>query len=258
MKKLFTLLLSFTALTASAQITLEKEYAAGTLRLDVIKLSTGAVKYVTAEDKSPTVRLYNLDHSLFRQVTLPTALIGTDFYVETIADKLFNQDAALEFGVSVRNATDTNSAYKIISESGSLIASIDSVAGVEFYNTPAGAKMLAARNFNLKRANEGVRVYNLPGTYTTLKATNKLDELTASPYPNPAAESIRLPYSVKKGEVATLDVLSMTGQVVKSYKVDATFDHLQLKARELPAGTYVYRVTSATGATAGKKFVVTR
>ncbi|MCB2379784.1 T9SS type A sorting domain-containing protein [Hymenobacter sp. BT635] len=118
--------------------------------------------------------------------------------------------------------------------------------------------MIVDRNYNIKRTKEGPRFYSIGGTYTPLKASTKLDELTASPYPNPAAESIRLPYLVKKGEVATLDVLNMTGQVVKSYQVDATFDHLQLSARELPAGTYVYRVTSATGATAGKKFVVSR
>ena len=44
--------------------------------------------------------------------------------------------------------------------------------------------------------------------------------------------------------------------MVKSYQVDATFDHLQLDAHELRSGVYTYRVVTATGVSAGKKFVV--
>jgi hypothetical protein len=249
------LLLGFTSLlslAASAQITLEKKHSS---QLDFHKLSTGEVKYAGFSEATNQVNVYNQNHSLYRQipVNVPAGYIidGIDF----VSDKLFNANAGLEVLVYFYSQTSTPNVTRVLDETGGTLATLDSCLYVRIANTPTGTKMISS-------VSEGSasysKVYSLGGTYTPLKTAGKSDELTASPYPNPAAESIRLPYSVKKGEVATLDVLSMTGQVVKSYQVDATFDHLQLSARELPAGAYVYRVTSATGASAGKKFVVTR
>ncbi|TGE23495.1 T9SS type A sorting domain-containing protein [Hymenobacter metallicola] len=254
MKKL--LLLGFTSLlslAASAQITLEKKHSSS---LDFYKLSTGEVKYAGFSEATNQVNIYNQNHSLYRQipVNVPTgyALDGVDY----ISDKLFNTTAGLEVLVCFFSRTPAAANFvRILDETGSTVATLDSSTFVRIANTPTGTKLISSIT---EGAPSYSKVYALGGIYTPLKAAGKSDELTASPYPNPAAESIRLPYLVKKGEVATLDVLNLTGQVVKSYQVDSTFDHLQLSARELPAGTYVYRVTSASGTTAGKKSIVGR
>ncbi|TGE23541.1 T9SS type A sorting domain-containing protein [Hymenobacter metallicola] len=251
MKKL--LLLCFTSLlslTASAQITLEKKHSS---QLDFHKLSTGEVKYAGFSEATNQVNIYNQNHSIYRQipVNMPTGYTvdGVDF----VSDKLFNTNAGLEVLVYFYSQTSAPNFTRILDETGGTLTSLDSCLFVRVANTPMGTKMIS---YVSEGSASYSKVYGLGGTYTPLKTAGKADELTASPYPNPAAESIRLPYTVKGGEVATLDVLSMTGQVVKSYRVDATFDHLQLDAHELRNGAYTYRIVTAAGVSAGKKFVV--
>ncbi|SHJ76440.1 Por secretion system C-terminal sorting domain-containing protein [Hymenobacter daecheongensis DSM 21074] len=249
MRKALLALALMTSSIASAQITLERKYP---ILVEPFKLANGDLKYIGAVEATHQVNIYNANHSLLRQVAVPVAAGQRVSYVEYASDRLFNTNNTLEFIVYL-NTTSVNTT-RVMDETGAVLLSVDSCSYVSVHNTAVGTKMIAYPQ--LAQGDLYSKVYSLAGTYTPLRTANKADDLIAGPYPNPTTQSIRLPYTVKPGEVATLQVLDMSGRVVKSYQVDAAFDHLLLNAHELRGGAYVYRVTSAAGTGPGKKFIV--
>ena len=49
---------------------------------------------------------------------------------------------------------------------------------------------------------------------------------------------------------------AIQGKEVKRYKVDNTFNSLELDARDLPGGTYLYQLISGSNSSSAKKMVV--
>lgn len=73
--------------------------------------------------------------------------------------------------------------------------------------------------------------------------------ILGTPYPNPAALSVYLPYNVD--HTSTLEVYSIDGKLVTSRRVDAGTGELELNVVGMPAGIYIYRLNSQNG-----KFIV--
>ena len=66
-----------------------------------------------------------------------------------------------------------------------------------------------------------------------------------SPYPNPAVQSVTLPYSTENA--AELVVYNIEGRPVATYRVQAGSGELNIRVDALPAGVYIYRMNSQTG-----------
>ncbi|TGE23724.1 T9SS type A sorting domain-containing protein [Hymenobacter aquaticus] len=252
---------------ASAQVTLENTYvlnapAMQSEDLFPIKLSTGEAKYVRFNSATRLMTLYNLNHSQFKQLTVPAPPAGYGAPgIDYVSDKLFNQDAALEYIVYYNrtNATSQETTMlNVYSEAGTLLLRSDSAYVNHIFNTSAGTKMLLSKAYpSLTGGNRSkVVAYALGGTLTTLKTQQAEADGLRQPYPNPATESLRLPYEVKKG-TATLRITDAAGRTVATYQVDSTFDHLLLNAGELRSGVYFYQVVAADGsASPARRFVV--
>jgi len=223
-----------------AQITQERTYSS---IVEPGKLSTGDVKYATYVYSTATtgqVRIYNLNHSVYRQVnvTVPSgALVDAITYV---SDRLFNTNAGLEFVLNLRNvSTSVYNGMRIIDENGTVLLARDTTSYPLIYNTPNGTKMLVTYYNNGAGSS---KIYALGGTLTALKVASSATAADALPYPNPTAANIQLPYTVAAGQVAHLIVRDATGRQVASYRVDNTFDHLLFSARGLSPGVYFYTV----------------
>jgi hypothetical protein len=252
MKKSLLALALLASTAASAQITLEKKYP---IAVEPFKLANGALKFIGVVEAANQIRIYNADHSLLRQVTVPVAAGERVNYVEYGSDRLFNTNASLEFVVYLN--TQSSNTTRVMDESGATLLTVDSCSYVTVHNTAVGAKMITYSESVTSGSYS--KVYGLGGTYTPLKTAGAKSDAVGQPYPNPATESLRLPYELKVGQVATLTVSTATGQTVKTYQVDNTFDHLVLNARELRAGVYLYRLTLADGTvSAARRFVVQR
>jgi|GEM_PF-3298870 len=262
---LFALGLLLAGTAAHAQVTLEHKYG---FPLATSKLSTGELNYTAqtydSDLPSTTFTVYRENHSVLRQLTAPTIPGYTFGGVSLISDKLFNQDNALEFMANYTKQTSSGSIYRlvVVSENGTQLMTADTVAYydiAELVRGSSGIKMLLRTNrLNASGTTIGeyTKVFALGGSYLPTAGRAAVSPAEALPYPNPGRAQITLPYSVPRGQQATLEVLDMTGRVVKSYTVDSTFDHLLLNATELPAGTYTYRLLGASGSTAGHRFVV--
>ncbi|UOQ52296.1 T9SS type A sorting domain-containing protein [Hymenobacter cellulosivorans] len=269
MKKVLLAACILASTAASAQVTLENTYVLNSPlnsfeSLNPIKLSTGETKYVKYNKSTRLITVYNANHSQFKQFTPPVPPAGyTSTYIDYVSDKLFNQDGALEYVASYTiedntSGTTVNSEY-VYSETGALLARSDSSYVTDIINTSTGTKMLVEKQSTSTSSGRRTKVlvFALPGTYTTLKAQKGQNDALAMPYPNPATESMRLPYSVKAGTTATLRITDAAGRQVNTYQVDSTFDHLALDVRKLHSGVYFYQVIGADGAaSSARRFVV--
>ncbi|WBO86061.1 T9SS type A sorting domain-containing protein [Hymenobacter yonginensis] len=253
MKQLFTLSLLLASLAAHAQITLEHTYAEN---VTPFKLSTGDIKYAGLNRTTNQVRIYNANHSIYRQLATG-APNGSELYdVLNVSDRLFNSTAGVEVAFTYRaevSAGNSVSYLRVLDETGSTVLLVDSCSYAEPYALPTGAKLLAYVERNQKTV---TKVYALPGTYTPLKTAARAADPLAGPYPNPTAEAIQLPYKLSRNETAELVVLDPAGRAVRRFTVDGSFDHLLLQARDLPSGVYTYQVGGLAGTQIGKKFVV--
>jgi len=244
--------LFLTGASARAQIALEQVYAAD---ITAYKISTGDVKYVGYFPSVGQIRIYNANHSVYRQAAFTPPANFQVQQIEYLSDRLFNSTPGLEMVVNMFNASVGASRMEVIDEAGANVITVDSSSYPQIFNSAAGTKMVA-NVYTPTRVY--AKVYSLPGTYTALRTQEaKLSE-TAAPFPNPAADQITLPYRLQPGQSGTLTVFTSTGRQVASYNIDSTFDHLLLNARSLRPGVYSYQLTVNGQPGGSQRFTVTR
>src|SRR6185312_7447454 len=97
MRKILALLLLVSAIQVKAQITLEHTYANGhsaTAMSDfvLVHFSANGYKYASTQQTSSggVINLYNLNHSLFKSITVPNIPGAQGPTVQYISDSLFN------------------------------------------------------------------------------------------------------------------------------------------------------------------------
>jgi hypothetical protein len=77
-------------------------------------------------------------------------------------------------------------------------------------------------------------------------------------YPNPAAAASQLEYDVKKAGPVTVDLLDSKGNTLRTVVSESHLEKgrrtEQLDLRDLPAGTYFYKITTKAGSET-KRFV---
>lgn len=262
----FSLIALLAAPAAHAQITPEKVYAGYG---EVIRLSTGDYKYqLTVRDATAAaalnrVMVYNLNHSIYKQLTVPS--IGAAYQaddVQYVSDALFDTNpGTLEYVVNFGSSQVAMPHKSVIfSETGSQLAVFDSTNYyVSVYNTSAGAKLLTTTRVYNGTTNiitrEYSRVYGLPGRLALRTATPALAD-AAGAYPNPAQSTVALPYAVPANTTGTLKVFDASGRLAASYQVDGHVDRLALSTRDLRPGVYVYRVETTAGMTPGRRFII--
>jgi hypothetical protein len=278
-----------------SQILLENSYSMSNNNfkstLSLIKLEVSGEKYLLYNIKSKQLKLYNLDHSVFKIINVPpiprysAGNFDSLISVAYLSEKLFNNDDLIEFVVfddtfypNIFNSTFASMA--IFNEQGSNLFNGDSLmistngqrAPIGYglleadfiYNTVSGAKMIL---FSFKNNILSQNVYSLPGTLlceqcggpSGLINHNPNINLNNNPYPNPTNEKITIPFHFTNGENSgKIIIYDIYGKSIKEYNVDDTFDKLILDTHEFSAGTYFYNFITNNGVSYGKKIIVVK
>ena len=270
MKKIFIavgfLIISFTGI---AQITYEATYTTSTFDYPVIKyFNHTSPKWMVIDYNN--IYLYNLDHSLFRQIPLYDDSAG----VQYLSDNLFDTDSS-----NFEYIFHKGYSFKIVREDNTVLFSRDtaSIGGFalisdlnlqqSIFATDSGTKM---RIWIANPASNRYEIYSLPGTlacpmdcggipYQIInQGTGGLySKNLNNPYPNPASSQtnipIELPQGINKGEIVLYD---LKGRELKRYTVDRTFSHLLLNTTDLAAGAYYYQLQTTKSNSNGKKLIV--
>ncbi|HEX8349973.1 MAG TPA: T9SS type A sorting domain-containing protein [Hymenobacter sp.] len=257
MKKIFylsSLIALLAGGSAQAQVTFEAKYSQ---QIQLFKLSTGEFKYAGYfPGATNQVRVYNQNHSLFRQISVSLPANSTEPFLDYLSDKTFNTTTGLEFMLYYSSNTTGTAYAQVFDESGVSLLKADSCGFVDIYNSPAGTKLITYQQ--TRSGGSYSKVYGLGGVLTPLKVRAEATTLS-QPFPNPATDQIQLPYSgLQRGEVATLTIVDAAGRQIESYQVDSMFDHLLLNTRSYRPGTYIYRVATKEGTRMSRRFSVNR
>ncbi len=246
------------------QITLEHSYPNGKWETSMVKLSNSGMKYQWVDVSTGELKLYNLDHSLFKRMTFPVLPNGTNTEVGNVSETTFDLDANIEFMVYYQDDNNwANSVTKIIDESGAVLLnatsetpSINTYDGIygAIFNTPNGTKMILDNH-----SDNAAKVYSLPGTLiaTAIKTPNYMNEDFLKSYPNPAKNYIYLAYTFPPNiREAQVSIYNIQGQLVKTYTIDNNYQELLIDTQEFSNGTYLCQIQSSDIKIASTKFIV--
>lgn len=277
---------------AKAQMSLEHEYInlsnimdvtnVGLLNepVKVINLSISGKKYATQNIVSSQVILYNLNHTVWKTINLPTITNCKPVTAYYISENLFKLDGHVDMAVQYADTTINFTAsghllkQVIIDEFGTIINTIDSFSTFTIYNTGTGTDTFKAIAGNWASntwygENQPVnyRVYALPGTIPcnicgnglglANPVNNGLNGTLSDAIPNPNNGSFKigytLPIGITNGEI---NFYNTNGQQVKSYVVDNSSNFLVVDNSMLPSGVYYYNLMANGMPTTAKKMVV--
>ncbi len=278
------------SLTLNSQINLENTYpsTSSLTAMSVVRLTKSGYKYVYTDNVAKTVKLYNLNHSLWKTMTMTVPSGATLFFgAGNISDSLFNTDAQIEYTYSywITNytttpATFTSGAY-VMSESGTPLLHIPQcrILSVANTGTANGWKLLASVDSANKMAVREHRVYSLVGglpmntstgtstivnpppppnpTITTIIGeTTSNPVYMSAPIPNPTMGKSVIAYQLPQGQVQSeIVIFDINGKELKRYVVDGNFNTLELDNSDLSSGTYLYQMQ---GTSEPKKLLIVK
>lgn len=259
-------------ITVNAQISLEHSYhvpqSEGERDLQVINLEISGYKYALIDKGANQVRLYNLNHSVWKTININMPSGYTSWYPAYIAEKLVNSDNNVEVFIDFGGNPNAAGKVQLINESGNVLTTIDSASiGGEISEVQTVGN--GVYKLVLKCGKDKWCVYNLPGTIPCDKCGNGLglgkpgkgitSGTISNPVPNPSNSQTSVEYTLPIGATSgVIDVYNMNGQKVKSYTVDNTFNSLLIDNKELNSGTYYYYLTANGERSETKKMIVVK
>ncbi|MDO8928716.1 MAG: T9SS type A sorting domain-containing protein [Bacteroidota bacterium] len=258
-----TSLIVFFAFIGFSQITLQKTYNYSTT---VVKLETLGYKYYLMDVPNSQVRIYNIDHSLFKTINCS---VPTGYYlaeIKYVSENLFNSDSQIELAYTYYKYVATSTSYyymygaKVINESGNVLQPIDDAQYLYVNKTGDSEYKLFAYCFDYSVFPEKVwtNIYSLPGfPVISASISDKQQDILLKAWPNPASEIIRLEYELPSNvKSASLNVYDPSGRKVKNFAIDSHSDHIAMNVNDLSAGTYLYNIEYNNLRTSAKKIVI--
>ena len=248
--KTFTMLLFVGVLFTNklnAQITLEH-----TFEENVLPTLYGGGYWTAPPDddlSSCTVTIYDSDYSLYKQVTfnphegyeriVDMAVFSTELI---LVQSFFQYDDY--FGGQHRcSLYDTNG--NIIKDWGDGVF-VD--YGYNVYSHFLSNNTLVFNYRDKETGQECTEIYSIDGYEST---SEKNIRSFGHAYPNPARNTISLPYNLNKGEQAEMLIYDVNGKMIEKKTIDSTFDKILLNVESYTPGIYFYSVNGVS-----HKFVV--
>lgn len=284
MKKLIPLLLLLLVMTdVKSQIVMETSVPVNSSQqlpptcFQLSYYSYLGYKYSYWDPVLSQITIYDMNHAVNRVFSVPQLPNGTPMYLTT---KLFDTDST-DFEYLLLHYNGTVPVVTVYDESGTSLFQRDSFYITPSYplNTPpnlqqyagviagttSGSKMILSNT-----TSSAMEIYSLPGVFPCLPCGNPAGPVPplsvndsakksaqANPYPNPAHQSVIIPYQlpdgVRSGEIVFYDSM---GQEVKRFKVDRQFKDILVSVADLAAGTYYYELQTSAGAQGSRTLVV--
>jgi hypothetical protein len=287
MKHLLTSVL-FVSLTVLAfgQVTLEQTYPTGATsygdNLRFVRLHSG-MKYYKVDTTSRTLTVYHLNHSIYRNITIPAfSITSVNWLVSFVSEKLFDTDSTdIDYGVvAITNSQPFYSNLYIFNESGTIIFSHDTAqfgggsngySPISIFNSDSGTKMILTAGRISPPVSKWAKVYSLPGTLPCGNCGSPYGPMVSDgeegnhnyfleyPFPNPTSSTTTVPYRLPPNErTGELVFFDLSGKLVKRFMVDDTFKELVISTTDLSPGTYYYQLQTNGISTDGRKLIVVK
>lgn len=243
-------LLISVSIHSQGQITLEHTYSS--VSAAYINLPVSGYKYYVMDVANSQCRLYNNDHSLWKTINLSIPLNNVLYDIQYVTENLFNTDDMIEMLYVSYNYNSALAYYtydtRITNENGTLLLSIPGGGYSYVYPAQTGSKLFIwVYNFSVSPSTVNTLVYSIPGQTTNGTNDSPANEPVSlrKAFPNPATNAVTIPYTLPANvNQAELKLYNISGNEVKSYTIDHTFDNLVVQTSDLAAGMYLYRIES--------------
>ncbi len=238
-----------------AQVSWEADYAPYQ-EASVYKIE-GEGHKIGGNSNAGTIRLYNADHSLWKEFPVPTITSSDYFYTVIPPTKhLFNSDDDIEIGVMIPGGSGlADDRLLIFSETGSIVFDHVGATSVQIKEVNGQWKLIFV-NVPPSPALGFVKVYGLPGLYTTGPKTLP-GGIKSELYPNPVTHAATVAYKLPDGvHTAQMTVTNAMGQVVKTYTITDQYSNVLIYKDAMPPGMYTYTISSTGAAHRGGTFMV--
>lgn len=280
MKQIFTLFTVLSLLGVNAQITFDTSIPYGSAMY--VRLEDHGKKLLATNNYN--VRLYNIDNTIFKDVTIDTSglnlhtysNVSESDYVYAMSQYLFDNDSDIEFifsffvytsGVGDGYLTviyDENGNQEKVFQDQTLV---DDETRIQFppalENASTGSKLLM---WDASSSPWSINIYNLPGKIPCFTCSNDtnlnvsadpvqhVNRVSSSVYPNPTSETIQFEYDLGYAQVGSLKIYSTDGALVHSTTLSGNSFRMNIK--NFAPGTYQYTITNAFGDKTTNRFVV--
>lgn len=245
--------------SANAQATLENIYA-GLGDINVALLSANGYKYFFADNVNKHVKVYNTNHSLWKDIDLSSLAVGYNNIggIRYASDHLFNSNDEVEFLI---NFTGGNPTKLLLVDENAVVINNFGIKDVEaVYKIENDSFKLSL----VSMTTDSVFIYSLPGQLECdpcgnmngiIRSDNSSNNFFN--YPNPLSTSTKISYSLPIGiNTGRIVIYNLQGKEIKSFRVDNTFNELYLSTEDLPSGTYLYSLKTSDAVLETKKMVL--
>jgi hypothetical protein len=246
-----------------SQISLEHSYPNGKWKTSIVNLAISGMKYQWVNAPGGELKLYNLDHSLFKSMTFPVLASMTNVEVAYVSETTFDLDSGIEFMVYYQDDNNwANSITKIIDESSTILLdassetpAFNSYQGIygAIFNTPSGTKMILDNH-----SDNASKIYSLPGTLlVSINKNTNYNNYQLETYPNPAEDYIKLAYTLPKNiKEAIVSIYDIEGKIVKTFTIDNNYKELLIDTKQFSNGAYLCQINSNGTKILDTKFIV--
>lgn len=215
-----------------------------------INLPVAGYKYYVMDVPNSQCKLYNNDHTFWKTINLS---IPANYFlcdIQFVSENLFNTDNLIEllYVSCLYNSSLDYYTYdtRIASESGTILQTVPGGGYSLIYPAQTGSKLLVWEyDFSVFPEKVNTKVYSIPGQTATsindLPAGNRFPLRNA--FPNPTSNTVTIPYNLPVNVIkADLKVYDVSGNLVKSFVVDHTFDNILVQTNDMADGIYLYRI----------------
>ena len=261
MKNAITAILLTVGMVIYAQPSLEYTYPVST---SICCLEKSGDKYFTMDVNGKQCQIYNLDHSIYKTISL---VVPADYYlynIQFVSEHTFNTDDLIELAYiySKYNPTETSYYYsyetRVINENGTEILKIPGAGHTNILETEnEGRKFMAyVYDFSQIPATTQTKVYSLPEEPLKSGPVRNQYRLN-NPFPNPSGGMVNIPVKLPPGvEAGELILYNLHGQEVMRQAVNGEEELIMLPGGTLIPGTYVYKLKTGKGESHGQKISI--
>lgn len=243
MKKIILSLIATISISnfSFGQVTLEHSYSnPSSISTDDLFFtfnSANGINYYTFNKTTNIVEIYNENHILTNTFTVPTTAGYTPVNV-MVTDKLFNNDNAFEFLITLSNYP--NDKMILVNDSGTQIQEFNNRSFAKIVKNNSGAYKLIVKNTSANI----VDIYSLPGTLSVNQQNLVSNKIVA--YPNPTNDVINITNKYSNSTNGLLEVFNINGQKVIEQNISNNIDVISLNVSDLSSGVYIYKLNGET------------
>lgn len=272
-KSILTAIAISGTLITTAQITLDHTLGGSTA--DIITLSTSGDKILTFNNE--TIRLYNLDYSLWKSIDIPQFPNYTAYFwgavPSLVSEELFDNDpSSIEILIPyIANVQDQPFKTAIIRDNGTVLTEFEGSARWDeipsvFVGNDGKLKLPIGNSDDDK-----TRIYSLPGSFPCQPdfcneggnsgskpvSFEKAGGILSNPIPNPANSFVTIKYSLPPATTAAfLQIMAVNGKVLSQHPINGINGSINIDISQYKSGSYLYQIKTTRGISNTKKLQV--